>query len=79
MSEERQPERIEFEEELKRYYEARPFSPFDIIPTSGDRYEVKEPSQLAFGHSAIVLVLPRTGVHIVRKNQITAVHVHEPV
>ena len=75
----REHEQIDFEDELRRYYEAQPFVPFDIMTGSGDRYEVRERSQLAFGHIAIVLVLPRTGIQIVRKSQITAIHVHEPV
>ena len=75
---ERQPEQIDFEDELRRCYKAQPFLPFEVVSGSGDRYEVVDPSQVAFGHSAIVIVLPRTGVQIVRKSQITAVHVREP-
>jgi hypothetical protein len=74
-----EPERLNFEEELRRYAEARPFVPFDIMTTSGERYEVREPLQLAMGHSAVVLVLPKSGIQLIRKSQITAVHVHEPV
>ena len=76
---EREPEQIDFEDELRRCYKSLPFHPFEVITASGDRYQVEDPSQVAFGHSAIVLVLPRTGIQIVRKSQITAVHVHEPV
>ncbi len=72
-------ENIDFLDELRRYYEARPFSAFDVLTTSGDRYAVSDPSQLAFGFDAIVLALPKTGIQIVRKNQITALHIHEPV
>jgi len=74
-----QPEQIDFLEELRRYHENRPFIPFDILTTSGERYQVQEPVQFALGHSAVVLVLPKTGVQIVRMSQITAMHVHEPV
>jgi hypothetical protein len=76
---ERGPEQLEYEDELRRYAQAVPFVPFDIVTTSGERYEVREPLQLAMGHSAVVLVLPKTGIQVIRKNQITAVHVHEPV
>jgi hypothetical protein len=76
---ERNPERIDFEDELRRYARAVPFVPFDIVTTSGNRYEVQESLQLAIGNTAIVLVLPTTGIQVVRKNQITALHVHEPV
>lgn len=78
MSEEKQPERIEFEEELHRYHEARPFVPFDIVTTDGNTYPIREAAQFAFGQNAVVIVMPRTGVHIVRKNQITSMHIHEP-
>ncbi len=76
---ERQPEQIDFEEELRRYSRATPFVPFEIVTASGDHYEVQESLQLAMGNSAVVLVLPKTGIQVVRKNQITAIHVHEPV
>ena len=76
---ENEPEQIEFLEELRRYHERRPFQPFDVLTTSGDKYAVQDAAQFAIGHSAVVLVLPRTGVQIVRLSQITALHVHEPV
>lgn len=75
--EEKQPERIEFDAELKRYYEARPFVSFDIVTSSGHEYRIDEPNQVAFGANAIVVVQPRTGVWIIRKNQISALHVHD--
>ncbi|HTL28693.1 MAG TPA: hypothetical protein VL282_05725 [Tepidisphaeraceae bacterium] len=70
-------EQLNFEGELRKYAEAVPFVPFDIVTASGDRYRVQERLQLAMGGSAVVLVLPRTGIQLIRKNQITAVHVHE--
>jgi hypothetical protein len=75
---ERQPEQINFGDELRRYGESIPFVPFDIVTSSGERYEVQERLQFALGNTAVVLVLPRTGVQIIRKNQITALHIHEP-
>jgi hypothetical protein len=77
--EEKPPEQIEFLEELHRYHERRPFHPFDVLTTSGEKYAVQEAAQFAIGHSAVVLVLPKTGVQIIRMSQITAMHVHEPV
>jgi hypothetical protein len=77
--EEREPERIEFLDELRRYHRARPFTPFDLLTTSGEKYEVRDFEQFAIGSSAVVLVLPRTGVQIVRMSQIAAIHVHEQV
>jgi hypothetical protein len=76
---EREPERLDFEDELQRYARAVPFVPFDVITASGTKYEILESVQLAIGGSAIVLVLPKTGIQVIRKNQITALHVHEPV
>ena len=77
---EREPEQIDFLDELRRYARAIPFIPFDIVTTSGDRYEVHESLQIAVaGSDAVVLVLPKTGIQVVRKNQITALHVHEPI
>jgi hypothetical protein len=70
-------EQINFEDELRKYADAAPFVPFDIVTASGDRYHVQERLQLAMGGSAVVLVLPRTGIQLIWKNQITAVHVHE--
>jgi hypothetical protein len=76
---EREPEQIDFEDELRRYANKLPFVPFDIVTSSGNRYEVQERLQLAMGGTAIVLVLPKTGIQVIRKNQITALHVHEAV
>ncbi|MGA2439370.1 MAG: hypothetical protein ABSH08_00295 [Tepidisphaeraceae bacterium] len=76
---EREPEQINFAEELMRCISAIPFVPFDIVTAGGDRYEVHDRLQVATGGDAIVLVLPRTGIQVVRKNQITALHVHEPI
>jgi hypothetical protein len=71
-------EEINFDDELKRYLRADPFVPFDIVVTSGDRYEVAEKEQVAMGGNTVVVVLPKTGIRFFRKNQIVAVHVHEP-
>ncbi len=76
---ERNPEQIDFEDELRHYYKASPFAPFDIVTSSGERYVVTDPSQMAFGSSAVVVVLPRAGTQVIRKNQISAIHVHEAV
>jgi len=71
-------EQINFEDELHRYRWAEPFQSFEIILTSGDRYEINNPDQLAFGGNTVVVVKPRSGIQFFRKNQIVAVHVHEP-
>jgi hypothetical protein len=70
-------EQINFEEELRRVAGAEPFTPFEIVVTSGDRYKVSDPWQLAFGGNVVVVLLPKLGMRFFRKNQIVAVHVHE--
>lgn len=77
--EEKQPEQITFDDELRRYARADPFVPFDIITTSGMTYEITESLQVATVQNTVVVVLPRTGVTVIRKNQIVALHKHEPV
>jgi hypothetical protein len=76
--EERKPERIEFEEELRKYGRAEPFVPFEIILTSGDRILVNNSDHLAFTGNSIILAEPRLGIRMFRKNQIVGFHVHEP-
>ncbi|HEY1923353.1 MAG TPA: hypothetical protein VGG44_11440 [Tepidisphaeraceae bacterium] len=76
---EHEPEQIDFRDEVRRYATAIPFVPFDIVTAGGTRYKVQESLQVALGDSAVVVVLPKTGIQIIRKNQITALHVHEPV
>jgi hypothetical protein len=71
-------EQLKFDEELQRCCRADPFLPFDIVLTSGDRYEITHWQQLAFGENMIVVALPRTGIRFFRKNQIVAGHVREP-
>jgi hypothetical protein len=76
--EEEKPEQINFEDEFRRYARAEPFVPFDIVVTSGDRYEVTNSDQVAFTGNAVVVALPKHGIRFFRKSQIVAVHVHEP-
>lgn len=75
---EKPPERIEFEEELRRYGRADPFVPFEILFTSGDRVLVTNSDHLAFTSNSILLAEPKVGVRLFRKNQIVGFHVHEP-
>jgi hypothetical protein len=76
MSEE-QPERIDFEDELRRLAKSEPFTPFEIVVTSGDRYEVTEELQIAISGNAVVVLMPKRGMKMFRKNQIVAVHTLE--
>jgi hypothetical protein len=74
---EQQPEQISFHSELRRYADASPFVPFDIITTSGDHYEVRERLQVLMFGDSLVVATPKTGLQIIRKNQVTAIHAHE--
>lgn len=76
---ERPPESLDFEEELRKYAEADPFTPFDIVVTSGDRYRITSQVQLAIGGNTVIAFLPKSGTQFFRKNQIVAVHVNEPL
>ena len=75
--EEKEPEKIAFDEELKKAARAVPFVPFEIITSSGDRYDISDNIEIAVGYNTVALVLPKTGVQIIRKNQIVAIHTHE--
>ena len=72
------PEEITIEDEIKKLLERKPFVPFYISLTSGERYEVTERHQLAIGSgSTVALIHPREGITILRKNQIVAVDAPE--
>ena len=70
-------EEISFEEELRRALGQQPFHPFTIKLTSGDRYKVTDPWQVAIGTTTVVFMHPKRGASFLRKNQIVAVDVPE--
>jgi hypothetical protein len=74
---EREPEQISFDGELRKLVRAVPFIPFDIMTASGDRYEITDNVQAAVGGATVGIFLPKTGWQLIRKNQITAIHVRE--
>jgi len=60
-------------DELKELLDKEPFESFRIISTSGDRYTIENPHNVALGESRIGIFPPRTNRWIVlRLNQITA-------
>ena len=71
-------ERIEFEDELRRYGRADPFMPFDIVVSSGDRYTITNSDHLAFTANTVVVAEPKTGIIFFRLGQIVAVEIREP-
>jgi hypothetical protein len=75
--EEKDPDPINFEDELIRYHEARPFIPFEIILTSGDRVLIDDRDRLAFTANTVVWADRKTGIGIYRKNQVVGFRVGE--
>jgi hypothetical protein len=71
-------EDIDFEGELKKALDREPFNPVTIVLTSGGRYEISDPWQVAIGASTVIVLPPRSPHVIFRKNQIVAVEIHEP-
>jgi hypothetical protein len=72
------PEQINFEEELKNALDRRPFAPFFITLTSGERLEITERHQVAIGEGNTMAVLkPRAGGIFIRKNQVVSIDVPE--
>ncbi len=60
-------------QELRDLLDKEPFEPFRIVTSSGDKYDVENPHNVAFGESRIGLFPPHTNRWIViRLNQITA-------
>ena len=70
---------IRFEDELKRYLRADPWHDLEIVMSSGDRYEVTDPFQIAIGDSAIIVARGKYGIKVLRKAQVVALHVNETV
>lgn len=77
--EEKDPDPVNFDDELTRYHQARPFVPFEIIFTSGDRILVDDHLNLAFTVNAVVWADRKTGLGIYRKNQIVGFRVNETI
>ena len=71
-------EQIDFETELRRYARAEPFMPFDIVVTSGDRYEVTGRHQVAVGKAVVIILPPDSTSIYLRTNQLVAVELAAP-
>ena len=70
-------ETIDFEKDLEKLLDQDPFVPFDMVLSSGDRYEVSNPRWVAMGGNVVVVLQPG-GSAFFRKSQIIAVNVREP-
>ncbi len=66
-------------EQIKEHLDRDPFQPFRIITTSGDRYDVLEPHELAIAETYLFYCFPRSdrSAHI-RMNQIVALESLQP-
>jgi hypothetical protein len=68
-------EQIGLRDELIRLLDEEPFSPFQIVMSSGDRFKVSDPHSVAVGRD-VICVLPRTGASsFLRFNQVNALRV----
>ena len=71
-------EEFRFEQEVEKLLRQEPFVPFQVILTSGDRFDVTSPFSLAFRGNAVV-VFPPVQAHIFfRKNQLVGTEVTQP-
>ena len=71
-------EELRLEDELNDLLEREPFVPFTVVVSSGDRYRVTSPRQVALGENIIVIVPLQSTHAFFRKNQIVGVEVEEP-
>ena len=61
-------------EEIQALIDRDPFQPFRIITSSGNRYEVTKPSNLAIGQSQLFYFFPASDRWVfIRLNQITEI------
>jgi hypothetical protein len=66
-------------DELKAHLDREPFSAFRIILTSGDRYEVTSPYQVAIGQTLLFYCFPRSNrTAFLRMNRVAAFEDSEP-
>jgi hypothetical protein len=72
-------EAMDFEDELRRLWKADPFIPFEIVVTSGDRYQIGESLHLVISRNMITVMSPGGGTRFFRKNQLVAVHVKDAI
>jgi len=66
-------------EQIRGYLVRKPFRPFRIVTTSGDRYDVLSPHEVAVAQSYLFYAFPKSdrSAHI-RLNQIVALETMEP-
>lgn len=67
-----------FEEQIQELSRARPFEPFTIVMSSGDRLHVTSEFALALGPVTFTVYLPGGGTARLRKKEIVMVEIPEP-
>lgn len=69
---------INIPNEFDRLLDLRPFKPFTIVTSSGERHEVTHKHAAAVGQSVIILIAPaaRTSTYL-RLNQVASIEVPE--
>lgn len=62
--------------EIERLLDERPFKPFTVVTTSGDRYPITRKHAVAIGGSIVMLITPaaKTSIYL-RTNQIVGLEV----
>lgn len=61
-------------ENIKALKHREPFVKFEIVMTSGDRYQIENPDILAIGKSELAYYFPKSNrVAFLRTNQVAAV------
>ena len=71
-------EDISITEEIEKALDRRPFQPFSIVVTSGDRYEVTGRHQVAVGKQVVIVLPPDSTSIYLRTNQVVAVELAAP-
>lgn len=70
-------ELIRFNKELRGYTLAMPFALLDLLTTIGERIAIFDNLQAVMSSSTVGAFPLRYGFHLIHKNQIVSVQVHE--
>ena len=67
---------INIPDEIERLLDERPFKPFTIVVSSGDRYPITRKHAVAIGGSVVILITPsaKTSIYL-RTNQLVGLEV----
>jgi hypothetical protein len=72
-------EEIGLRGELIKLLDSDPFVPFQIVMSSGDRYEVSDPHSVAVARDVVIVVPPRGVSSKLRWNHINALDVKDDI